>query len=187
MRGSRHVYGMVEPRKGRHMDYSDCYGDPFRGDLHAVLRALPSPHATHTNGRDIFVQPRTLSDENPVIRNWDQSHVNLFATALFYTVLIDQVCHYYFRSVHPRFERLTRYPKLTGDCPGACSWNLHPSTILNGIAATPGCLGNRTRKAKLVDGSREVMRNEVLDFFDKHLPEVDGDAFWALASDEISV
>jgi hypothetical protein len=52
---------------------------------------------------------------------------------------------------------------------------------------TPNGLCNRTKKAKLVDGSREVMRNEVLDFFDKHLPEIDGDAFWARALDEISV
>ena len=169
------------------MDYSDYYGDPFRGDLHAVLRALPSPHAAHSNGQDVFVQPRILSDENPVIRNWDQHHFDLFATALFYTVLIDQVCHYYYRSMHPRFERLTRYPKLRGDCPGVCYLNLHPSTILDCIGATPSGLCNRTKKAKLVDVSREVMRNEVLDFFDKHLPEIDGDAFWARALDEISV
>ncbi len=179
--------GRVERRKERHMDYSEYYGDPFRGDLHAVLGALPSPHTTHTNGQNIFVQPRTLSDENPIVRSWDQNRVDLFATALFYTVLIDQVCHHCFRNMHPRFERLTRYPKLIGDCPGACAWNLHPSTILNCIGATPGRLSGRTRKAKLVDGSREVMRNEVLDFFDKYLPEVDGDAFWAFASDEIPV
>ena len=169
------------------MDYYDYYGDPFREDLHAVLGALPSLHTTHTNDLNIFVQPRTLSNESPIIRNWNQYHVDLFATALFYSVLIDQVCHSYFRNVHPRFERLTRYPKLTGDCPGACFWHLHPSTILNCIGATPGRLCSRSRKAKLVDGSREVMRNEVLDFFDKHLREVDGDAFWALASDEIPV
>ena len=169
------------------MKYRDYYRDEFRGDLHAVLSALPSLHKTHTNARNVFVQPRTLSNENLVIRTWHQQHVDLFATALFYTVLVDQVCHCYFRNLHPRFEHLTRYPKLTGDCPGACFWHLHPSTILDCIGAKPGRVCNGLRRAMLVDGSREVMRDEVIDFFDRYLPEIDGNAFWDLASVEISV
>lgn len=158
------------------MDYREYYGEPFRSDLSAVISAVPSGHSTE---REYVIQPRTLSTENPIIRKWEQNRINLFATALFYTVLIDQVCHHHFHHLYDEFEKLTRYPKLLGDCPGGCIWGYaHPVMILQSIGSPPGPASNWVASAGLIENSRSVMREEIGSFAENHLPSMDAEIFW---------
>ena len=158
------------------MDFREYYGETFRRDLNAVISALPSGHS---NERQTVIQPRTLSTDNLMIKGWDQNRLNLFATALFYTVLVDQVCHYHFNHLHRDFEQLTRYPKLLGDCPGGCIWGYsHPVMILQSIGSEPGPASNWINRACLVDGSQDVMKEEIIDFCENHLHALDPTAFW---------
>lgn len=158
------------------MNYREYYGEPFRKDLNAVISALPSGHS---NERQTVVQPRTLSTENRIIKDWSQDRLNLFATALFYTVLVDQVCHYHFNYLYREFEQLTRYPKLLGDCPGGCVWGFgHPRMILHSIGSRPGPATNWIHSVELVEGSQEVMEQEIKSFSEDHLPGLDAEYFW---------
>ncbi|MDL1927938.1 hypothetical protein FCG40_02965 [Fimbriimonadia bacterium ATM] len=164
------------------MTFKEYYGEPFRSDLGAIVASCPS---LHSDWQDVVVQPRTLSIENPAINGLTLERRNLFATALFFTVLVDQVCYTHFRAYYPQFRDLTRYPKFRGDCPGGCHSHLHPKSIFNAIGSPHGPAYNWSGRARFVDDAIEIMRAEVLDFFNTHLNAVDGEDFWRRCVEEM--
>ena len=156
------------------MLFTEYYGPPYRVDLHAVVEALPSLH-DHADFNAVTIQPRTLSRKNVVIRSWNSERIDLFASALFFTVLVDQVAFTHFHSHYHQFQDLTRYPKFRGDCPGGCNYHVHPSTVFRAIASQ---LAPLSGEAKLLPEAVEVMHAEVLSFFSEHMLSVDGQEFW---------
>jgi hypothetical protein len=162
------------------MEFREYYRGPFRHDLRAVMDALPQ-NPVHF-GVEPVLQPRTVSLDNPVIRNMSFERQGLFAVALAFTVLTDQVCFTYFGDSYGAFRRLTMYPKLRGDCLTACRYHIHPNHALYCVGDAPGgprplILVTLLRRAALAD-AMPVMRQEVEEFFREHLPEVDGTEFW---------
>src|SRR5262249_26440372 len=132
----------------------------------------------HSEGHEITIQPRTLSTDNPVIVTLESERLSLFATALFFTVLVDQVCYTHFKVIYPEFQNLTRYPKFRGDCPVMCCHHIHPTFIFKAIGAAPGPRYDRAQQAKLLDEATQVMHAQVLDFFSTHLRSIDGEHVW---------
>lgn len=164
--------------KGADMDYRDYYGNPFRSDLAAVVNGLRSPHGEEADGGAIL-QPRSLSSANSAIVSMAPERRSLFATALFFTVLVDEVAYTHFQKDYAAFRTLTVYPKLLGDCPGGCHYHLEPSTIFRAFASPEGPATGWTGAVTFDEEAVEVMRFEVLDFFRVHLPQVSGEEFWA--------
>jgi hypothetical protein len=168
--------------KGEIMTFREYYGEPFRSDLSAVVTSNPSPHS---EADEVTIQPRTLSTENSVIRVWEPERLRLFATALYYTILVDQVCYTHFGSVYSQFKVLTRYPKFRGDCPGGCYGHIHPMNILKAIGSELGPANNWSGQVILLVEAAEVMHAEVRDFFRTYLRAVDGEHFWRKCVDEM--
>ena len=167
------------------MQFLDYYRDSFRPDVHAVLSGLPS---LHPHGSDeLTIQPRTISLANPVVRRWGPEQRWAFASALYLTVLSDQVCYTHFGAAYPRFRELTQYPKWRGDCPGACWHHIHPINVFRSIGTEVGQhrdildLPYKTLPDGLING----METEVTDFVSRYLDAVDADDFWARCDAEL--
>lgn len=163
------------------MHYRTYYGDPFRADLSALLTAHHQPH-DHPDA-DRMIQPRMIAADTMPIRSWQRERLRLFTTALFYTVLVDQVAFAHFRSSYTQWRSRTMYPKLRGDCPGACRSNLDPRQVFGLVvrqSRDPYTEVTPLDCAAELGDARPVMRAEVLDFFRDHLPAVDGADFWRL-------
>ena len=166
------------------MLFAEYYGSPFRADIAAIVAGLPPMHE-HDPGT-IVLQPRTLSTKNPAVRLLSEERRGLFACALFLTIVADQVCYTHFRQSYSRFNELTRYPKLKGDCPGGCYTNIHPQNAF----AIGGRSGARDRsildfQGLLPPDVLDVMRLETHSFVAEHMPELSAENFWAHIDREI--
>ena len=147
----------------------------FADDLSRVVAALPpeTPHAEWKG--EVTVQPRTISSANPVIRAWNEDRVRQFASALFLTVLVDEVCYTHFREQYPQFRLLTNYPKFRGDCPGACGHHLHPSDVFRAVNVEPDSWSGQ---GDLYEGALEMMHAEVARVFGSGTIPIDVEDFW---------
>ena len=153
------------------MHYRDYYGDPFRADLHELLTAHPQPH-DHPDA-DRMIQPCMLAADTTPIGRWPRGRLRLFTTALFYTVLVDQVAYTHFQAWYTQWRPVTLYPKLRGDCPGACRNNLDPRQVFRLVTRDRrdpyGEVAPLDCAVEMAD-ARPVMKAEVLEFFRDHLP-----------------
>jgi hypothetical protein len=162
------------------MTFAEYYRSNFRGDLEKVVRSAPSPNHFSEGAHETELQPRVISRHNQAVRLLPDDRRALFGVALFFTVLVDQVCYTYFRGYYPRFQVLTRYPKFKGDCPGACGHHLHPRDILSALGKPPerNEWGVVEEYRRTLADATPVMEREVFDFFREQMPEVDAVAFW---------
>jgi hypothetical protein len=163
------------------------YGDPFRDDLGELLAGAP-PACDH--GIDeVTIQPRTLSTDNPAVFRWDTPRRGLFASALFLTILADQVCYTYFRRHYPPFRELTRYPKFRGACPGGCTHHINPAGVFSAIGKPPGAWprDDKLDYSVLPRDLFDVMHDEVMTFFPSHLAGIDPGEFWDRCDESIPV
>ena len=167
------------------MRYEEYYLNQFASDLKDVVTALPSSH--HKDDKHTTIQARTLSLDNPVIQAWDQQKKYLFATALFWVVLVDEVCHHHYRQHHAKFESLTKYPKFVGDCPGGCHWHIPPQNIFFSIGQPNGPMNIKIPKKAALPfaGANQFMKGELQDFIEQNMPELDVQSFWSLCEHEI--
>jgi hypothetical protein len=107
-----------------------------------------------------------------------------FGVALFFTVLTDMVCFTHFKRYYKKFRTLTRYPKFIGNCPCACHVHYHPIEI---FLALNKAYSNKKNPLDFFDKLSEgidAMRNETIRFFTEHLPEIEGETFWAKCKKE---
>jgi hypothetical protein len=166
------------------MTFEDYYKRTFADDLSRVIAALP-PETPHPDWEaEVTTQPRTISNANPVIHAWDEDHVRKFASALFLTVLVDEVCYTHFREQYPKFRLLTNYPKFRGDCPSACTHHLHPADIFLAINSEPD---NWSGQGSLCVGSLKMMHTEVARVFGSGTIPVHVDNFWEKCLREVPV
>jgi hypothetical protein len=180
--GSTPVPGIftIKPliQRSTRMDFSTYYRESFRTDLRNVIHGLPPIVENCVGPGDI--QPRTLSRLNPAIRLMSAPRRALFSSALYLTVLVDQVMHSHFHSVYERFRSRTWYPKLKGDCPGACSYHIHPDAVFNAINKRPMEMrfGSSPRLSEVLASALPAFEAEVMEFFRDYMPDVDGANVW---------
>jgi hypothetical protein len=123
---------------------------------------------------------------------WDQSCPGLervvpsrraqFLVCLYFTVLVDQAMYANFRWLYPRFEELTRYPKF---CHGLGQFHRNPRELLD----TPADTGLVTAAA-LAEAIPEGMRlfvDELIDFSERHMPELEPAYFFQTLLDDPDV
>ena len=135
----------------------------------------------HGHHDEPTVQPRTLSSENPVIGAMAQERRRCFATALYFTVLIDQVMFTHFQADYDTFRRLTAYPKFRGDCPGSCGYHIHPENVFAALAQPAGSRKDDwlPEHEVIIREAVPTMKGEVLTFFREHMSNRDGVEVWA--------
>jgi hypothetical protein len=171
------------------MSFERYYLQEFRKDLSAVFALRPQGVHDRDQHDDwqYSLQPRSVSRENQAITEWSGERKALFAVSLFYTVLVDQVCHTYFRSHYPRFRELTMYPKWRGDCPGGCHGHHHPVEILSVIGASPGRHGASPSQqvVSLIHQAKPFVRQQLASFCEQQMPELPAAHFWEFCSSEL--
>ncbi len=162
------------------MLFAEYYRTSFHSDLVAVLDTAPPSCRPLRDEHEVFIQPIALTEKNPAIKAWPEGRRTNFAMALFLTVLADQVCFTHFREEYARFRRLTMYPKLKGDCPGACAGNAHPRCIFAVIGRSSYSLqrGHPNPPPVELYAATSSMRQEVIAFVAEHLRGVDPEEFW---------
>lgn len=69
--------------------FEDYYNSDFRSDLQSVMASADFV-PNHVADSEPALQPITISRSNPTVRAWSQEREELFAVALFFTVLVDQ-------------------------------------------------------------------------------------------------
>jgi hypothetical protein len=162
-------------------DFKTYYNSKFRDDINRFFSTIPDASRFHedTENKQTFsIQYERLTPAFDHLNFLDKDGKELFAVALFLTVLTDMVCFSHFKTHYSKFRNLTRYPKFIGNCPGGCNYHYHPSDIFFAMNK-----GRSATEQHLVFydkflGAIETMKEETINFFKEHLPEVNGDAFW---------
>lgn len=99
----------------------------------------------------IVLQPYLLTTRNPAIRRMTETEATLFSAALCWTILLDEGAYTWYRGGYDAFRAVTFFPKLVGDCPGACHCHLHPTTALELVGGDAGnWLHNRIQRRSMV-------------------------------------
>ena len=164
-------------------DFETYYKTKFQLDILKFFKTVPE-HSKHTfENKSIFsIQYQTLTKDFNHLDFLTNKEKAYFGTALFFTVLVDQVCYSNFGQFHERFQRLTLYPKFVGNSPSTDRTNFHPSDI---FAAFNYSRDEKKRNEtetiifwEVFSEAAPIMETETKDFFKKHLDEIDGQAFW---------
>lgn len=166
------------------MTYADYYRQKFRADLLDFISSLPSRGLHHSaNKAEYTIQYSRLTKGTKHIDVIQENHRDNFVVALFFTVLVDMVFYTYYKPDYPKFQKLTMYPKFIGDCLSACRVHFHPSAIFEGVNNSSWMdttISGRPdiNPSKSFNQAIGVMKNEVYDFFEKHMQQIDPEEFW---------
>lgn len=168
-------------------DFKTYYNSKFRDDINMFFSTIPDESRFHEDKeqKQIFsIQHERLTPQKNHLDFLDKESKEYFGVGLFFTVLTDMVCYTHFKDNYDKFQRLTRYPKLIGNCLSWCHYHLHPRDIFYAM--------NQGRKATephllFIDKfseAIEIMKKETIDFFKEHLNEIDGETFWSKCKNE---
>ena len=167
--------------EGVRMTFREYYGAPFVEDVNTFRAWVAASRLSHREDLDgVFaIQPHLIEEHAHEIAKWGSERVALFATALFFTVLVDQVCYTHFHHAYSEFQHLTRYPKLCGLCPGGCQ-NRYPTDVFSWLAE---CFPSGRSELygayeHTVSDAVPVMKEEVLSFFSRYVRTIDPTQFW---------
>jgi hypothetical protein len=170
------------------IDFKTYYNSKFRDDINCFFSTIPDASKFHedTQNKQTFsIQYERLTPIFEHLNFLDNDGKEYFAIALYLTVLTDMVCFTHYKSNYNKFRNLTRYPKFIGNCPGSCNFHNHPSDIFfamnKGRAATEQHLMFYDKFLAAL----EIMKEETINFFNKHLAEINGEAFWEKCQKEL--
>ena len=124
------------------------------------------------------IQHERLTPNKNHLQFLDNENKEYFAVALFFTILTDTVCYTYYRTDYYKFQKLTRYPKLIGNCLSWCRYHLHPRDIF--YAMNQGRNVNE-KHLLFIDKFLEAiepMQAETTSFIKQYLPEINETEFW---------
>ena len=163
-------------------DFKTYYASKFRQDIGQFFSTIPDESRFHedTRNKQLFsIQYGRLTPNSTHLKFLKKEEKELFGIALFFTVLTDMVCFAHFKSNYSAFKALTRYPKFIGNCPGGCHYHYHPSDIFAAMNKDLDILSDeRLNFYDKFNESIETMEIETVEFFENHLPAVNGNEFW---------
>jgi hypothetical protein len=162
-------------------DFEIYYNSQFRQDIIKFFSTIPDESRYHEDKdqrKILSIQYERLTPQNNHLEFLDKETKELFGVALFFTVLTDMVCFTHYKVYYNKFQSLTLYPKLIGNCLVWCHYHLHPRDIFYAMnhgrnATEPQLVFNE----KFSD-SLEIMERKIIDFFNQHLSEISGIEFW---------
>ena len=162
-------------------DFKIYFNFKFQEDLNRFFSTIPDESKFHEdiNNKETFsIQFERLTPAFNHLSFLDKKEKEMFAIALFLTVLTDMVCFTYYKTYYSEFRCLTRYPKFIGNCPSGCNYHFHPRDIF--FAMNKRGLA-KDQQLFFIDTfleARDIMREETVNFFNHYLTEVSGEAFW---------
>ena len=171
-------------------DFNKYYNGQFRQDIQNFFSKVPERSKHTFDDRNIFtVQYQTLTKDFDYLNFLDIEMKAYFGTALYFTVLVDQVCFSHYQSIYGQFESLTRYPKFVGNSPSTDRTNFPPRDIF-------GAFNYSRDKEKMFESenvefykafneAKPIMKSETIDFFKNHLNEINGEEFWGKCEQEL--
>ncbi|MBS1643979.1 MAG: hypothetical protein JST36_03000 [Bacteroidetes bacterium] len=189
-------------------DFETYYKLQFQQDLLNFVRQIPFDGNKHYDKNELNIQYFFLTPQYNYLDIIPHDRQGLFAVALYWTVLVDQTFYSNYRHLYQTFQRKTLYPKFIGNCTAPslmsseCGHNQHPRKILQAINDTAD-KGNRFdfdreifKKDEssqprhlidyrtILDNSRQVMKDEIKDYFETHQPEISWTEFWTKCEQE---
>lgn len=178
----QNVIGQPKRRHSKIMtDFKTYYNSRFRDDINRFFSTIPDASRFHENTENkqtFSIQYERLTPAFDHLNFMDKDGKELFAVALFLTVLTDMVCFTHLKTHYNIFRNLTRYPKFIGNCPSGCNYHYHPSDIFfamnKGRSATEQHLVFYDKFLEAI----ETMKIETINLFKEHLTEVNGNTFW---------
>ena len=189
--------------------FESYYKQDFQRDLLNFVEKIPIDGNKHYNKNEFNIQYFFLTPQYKYLDIVPQDRQGLFAVALFWTVLIDQTFYSNYRHSYQTFQRKTLYPKFIGNCTAPslmsseCGHNQHPRKILQAINDTTD-KGNKfdfereifkkdeTNQPRqfidylsFLDQSKQVMQDEIKNYFENHQPEISWTDFWTKCEREL--
>ena len=164
-------------------NFDKYYNGQFRQDIQTFFSKIPNRSKHTFEDRKIFtVQYQTLTKDFTYLDFLDINQKAYFGTALYFTVLVDQVCYTHYKQHYDKFYHLTLYPKFVGNSPSTDRTNFPPRDIF-------GAFNYCRDKEKMFNipnvefwqtfnEAIPVMEQETKNFFKTHLSEIDGQQFW---------
>ncbi|MEN9549969.1 MAG: hypothetical protein RIR12_2560 [Bacteroidota bacterium] len=185
------------------------YKQDFQRDLLNFVGQIPVDGNKHYDRSEFNIQYFFLTPQYKYLDIIPEDRQGLFAVALFWTVLVDQTVHSNYRHTYQTFQKKTLYPKFIGNCTAPslmsseCGHHQHPRKILQAINDTTD-KGNRfdfereifkkdesSQPRQFIDyltflaQSKQVMQNEIKDYFENHQPEISYTDFWTKCEQEL--
>ena len=168
-------------------DYRTYYNTTFRQDINQFFSTIPDESRFHQDKEKkqiLSIQYERLTTSKNHLDFLNSDDREYFAVALFFTILSDMVCYTYYQGYYNKFQSLTKYPKLIGNCLSWCRYHLHPKEIFvamnQGKTATEKHLVFRDKFLEAI----EPMKDEMTDFFENYLTEINGEDFWNKCKNE---
>lgn len=168
-------------------DFKTYYNNKFREDINQFFSTIPDNSKYHEdpqNKQILSIQYQRLTPAFDHLNFLNDSSKELFAIALFFTVLADMVCFSHFNINYTKFQNLTRYPKFIGNCPSLCNYHLHPREIFLAMNKERSINQNHLLFYEKFDNAVETMKEETIIFFNQYMKEVDGEYFWVCCKNE---
>jgi len=170
-------------------NFEEYYNGQFRKDILTFFSKIPERSKHTFENKNVFtVQYQSLTKDFDYLDFLAEENKAYFGVALFFTVLIDQVCYTYYQDHYYKFERLTCYPKFVGNSPSTDRTNLNPRDIFGAInySRDKEKMFN-TENVKFWNAfnkAKPVMETETMDFFKNYLSDIDGHEFWQRCEQE---
>lgn len=162
-------------------NFKSYYNSKFRKDVNSFFSTIPDEskfHEDQQNKQVFSIQHERLTPKFNHLDFLDKENKEYFAVALFFTILTDMVCYKHYRSDYIKFNNLTKYPKLIGNCLSWCKFHLHPRDIFIAMNQEKNSSEEQLIfKDKFFEAVMPI-KEEIIDFFDMHMIEINGNEFW---------
>ncbi len=190
-------------------DFKTYYKQYFQRDLLNFVGQIPIVGNKHYDSNEFNIQYFFLTPQYKYLEVIPQDRQGLFAVALFWTVLVDQTFYSNYRHLYQTFQRKTLYPKFIGNCTAPslmsseCGHHQHPRKLLQAINDTAD-KGNRfdfereifkkdeSKQSRqfidyltILDQSKQVMQDEIKEYFENHQQEISWTEFWTKCEREL--
>ena len=184
------------------IDFKTYYKQLFQRDLLNFVGQIPIVGNKHYDKNEFSIQYFFLTPQYKYLDVIPQERQGIFAVSLFWTVLVDQTFYSTYRHSYQTFQKKTLYPKFIGNCTAPslmsseCGHHQHPRKILQAINDTSD-KGNRFESEReifkndessqsrqfidfmaILDQARQVMKDEITDYFENHQAEISWTDFW---------
>jgi hypothetical protein len=103
--------------------FNTYYNSRFRQNINMFFSTIPDEsrfHEDRSNKKLYAVQHERLTRRHNHLGFLGKEEKEYFSVALYFTILIDEVCYTYFKEDYSKFQALTNYPKLIGNCRLCC-------------------------------------------------------------------
>jgi hypothetical protein len=163
------------------IDFKTYYSSKFRQDINQFFSTIPDDSRFHEDKdkKQIFsIQYERLTTSKNHLDFLSKEEKEYFGVALFFTVLTDMVCYSYYKDNYEKFQSLTRYPKLIGNCLSWCHYHIHPREIFHAMNQERNPSEAQLLFIDKFSDAIDTMKKEIVKFFKEHLSEINGEIFW---------